>query len=112
MVRSDLIIAGSNFIFSHISQNYSHLLNSKKKLLVIFRGINVDYYNPDTVKESDEKKLIEKWKIDKNRSAGCMKTMQKPTKIENRSKSQCRVYEKGAKIKKIEKSIKIVVPGV
>ena len=66
MVRSDLIIAGSNFIFSHISQNYSHLLNSKKKLLVIFRGINVDYYNPDTVKESDEKKLIEKWKIDKN----------------------------------------------
>ena len=59
MVRSDLIIAGSNFIFSHISQNYSHLLNSKKKLLVIFRGINVDYYNPDTVKESDEKKLID-----------------------------------------------------
>ena len=31
MVRSDLIIAGSNFIFSHIKQNYSELLTIKKK---------------------------------------------------------------------------------
>ena len=30
MVRSDLIIAGSNFIFSHIKQNYSELLKIKK----------------------------------------------------------------------------------
>ena len=26
MVRSDLIIAGSNFIFSHIKENYSEFL--------------------------------------------------------------------------------------
>ena len=32
MVRSDLIIAGSNFIFSHIKQNYSKLITSKKKI--------------------------------------------------------------------------------
>jgi hypothetical protein len=31
MVRSDLIIAGSNFIFSHINKNYSDYLNTKKK---------------------------------------------------------------------------------
>ena len=46
MVRSDLIIAGSNFIFSHIKENYSKYLNSNQRFLVIFRGINVDYFNP------------------------------------------------------------------
>ena len=30
MTRADLIIAGSNFIFSHIKQNYSKYLNDKK----------------------------------------------------------------------------------
>ena len=32
MVRSNLIIAGSNFIFSHIKENYSDFLNVKKKI--------------------------------------------------------------------------------
>ncbi len=45
MLRSDLIIAGSNFIFSHIKENYSEYLNDKKKFLVIFRGINTDYFD-------------------------------------------------------------------
>ena len=36
MVRSDLIIAGSNFIFSHINENYSKYLNFKKKTFCIF----------------------------------------------------------------------------
>ena len=31
MLRSDLIIAGSNFIFSHINENYYNLINKKKK---------------------------------------------------------------------------------
>ena len=60
MVRSDLIIAGSNFIFSHIKENYSEFLKSKKKILVIFRGINVDYFDPSTKLEIDEKKLLKK----------------------------------------------------
>ena len=67
MVRSDLIIAGSNFIFSHIKENYSKYLNDKKKLLVIFRGINVDYFDPTTQIESDEKKLLKKWEIEKDK---------------------------------------------
>ncbi len=67
MVRSDLIIAGSNFIFSHIKQNYSKYLNDKKKLLVIFRGINVDYFDPTTKFESDEKKILKKWNIEKDK---------------------------------------------
>ena len=67
MTRADLIIAGSNFIFSHIKQNYSKYLNDKKKLMVIFRGINVDYFDPTTKIESDEKKLLKKWEIEKDK---------------------------------------------
>jgi glycosyltransferase involved in cell wall biosynthesis len=67
MVRSDLIIAGSNFIFSHIKQNYSKFLEAKKKLLVIFRGINVDYFDPSTKLDIDEKKLLKKWQIEKDK---------------------------------------------
>ena len=63
MVRSDLIIAGSNFIFSHIKENYSEFLTSQKKFLVIFRGINVDYFDSSTKLENDEKKILEKWNI-------------------------------------------------
>ena len=63
MVRSDLIIAGSNFIFSHIKENYFEFLSSKKKFLVIFRGINVDYFDSSTKLENDEKNLLQKWKI-------------------------------------------------
>jgi len=67
MVRSDLVIAGSNFIFSHINKNYSKYLNLKKKFLVIFRGINVDYYDPSTTTEIQEKKLLIEWQIDKSK---------------------------------------------
>jgi len=67
MVRSDLIIAGSNFIFSHIKENYSNYLNQKKKLLVIFRGINVDYFDPTTKLETEEKKLLKQWEIEKDK---------------------------------------------
>ena len=63
MLRSDLIIAGSNFIFSHIKENYSKYLSNKKKFLVIFRGINTDYFNPKKIKESDKNLLKKKWNI-------------------------------------------------
>jgi glycosyltransferase involved in cell wall biosynthesis len=63
MLRSDLVIAGSNFIFSHIKENYSDLIDMKKKFLVIFRGINVDYFDPSTTIENEEKKLLDEWQI-------------------------------------------------
>ena len=65
MVKSDLIIAGSNFIFSHIKENYIEYLKVKKKFLVIFRGINVDYFDASTKLERDEDKLLDKWEINK-----------------------------------------------
>ena len=67
MVRADLIIAGSNFIFSHITKNYAKYLDDKKKLMVIFRGINVDYFDPTTKIDIDEKKLLKKWDIEKDK---------------------------------------------
>ena len=67
MLRSDLIIAGTNFIFSHIQSNYSGYLNSKKKFLVIFRGINLEYFNPKRIKENDKYLLKKKWEIDENK---------------------------------------------
>ena len=67
MVRSDLIIAGSNFIFSHIQKNYSTYLNKEKKFLVIFRGINTEYFNPKKITDSDKTLLRKKWKIDNDK---------------------------------------------
>ena len=67
MVRSKLIIAGSNFIFSHIKENYSEFIDLKKKLLVIFRGINIDYFDQTSTIENDEIKLKKKWDIQDNR---------------------------------------------
>ena len=67
MVRSDLIIAGTNFIFSHIQNNYSKYLNTKKRFLVIFRGINMEYFNPKRIKENDKQLLKKKWNIEEKK---------------------------------------------
>jgi len=64
MVRSNLIIAGSNFIFSHIKENYSDYLTSNKRFLVIFRGINTDYFDPSTTLETDEFNLFKSWQLE------------------------------------------------
>jgi glycosyltransferase involved in cell wall biosynthesis len=67
MVRSNLIIAGSNFIFSHIKKNYSKYLNLKKKFLVIFRGINVDYFDASTTLETEENDLLSSWGVTRDK---------------------------------------------
>jgi glycosyltransferase involved in cell wall biosynthesis len=67
MVRSNLIIAGSNFIFSHIKDNYSKYLNLNKKFLVIFRGINVDYFDPSTTLEFEENNLLSSWGVTRDK---------------------------------------------
>ena len=64
MLRSDLVIAGSNFIFSHIKENYKEYLNSSKKFLVIFRGINIDYFDASTIFTEDEDKLFKSWNLE------------------------------------------------
>ena len=67
MVRSHLVIAGSNFIFSHISDNYGNFfLDGKRKLLVIFRGINTNYFNPKKISPLKLEKFSKQHKIDRN----------------------------------------------
>ena len=63
MLRAKLTIAGSNFIFSHINENYNEYLSKKKKLRVIFRGINVDYYNQKNISILKQEKLRQEWEI-------------------------------------------------
>jgi glycosyltransferase involved in cell wall biosynthesis len=68
MIKSDLIIAGSNFIFSHINENYPNYLKKNQKLLTIFRGINLEYFDSTKIKNDAELKLMNEWKIDKTLS--------------------------------------------
>ena len=56
------------FIFSHINENYSNYLNKNQKLLTIFRGINLEYFDSSKVKSDDVSKLMKEWKIDKTLS--------------------------------------------
>ena len=58
MVRSNLVIAGSNFIFDHIHKNYNEQIKSGKRVLVIFRGINTDYFSNSTITNEKISKLI------------------------------------------------------
>ena len=67
MLRAKLTIAGSNFIFSHINENYNEYLSKKKKLRVIFRGINVDYYNQKNISILKQEKLKQEWEITTNK---------------------------------------------
>ena len=67
MLRSNLIIAGSNFIFSHINENYNEYLNKKKKLRVIFRGINIDYFSQKNISVLKQEKLKMEWGLEQNK---------------------------------------------
>ena len=67
MLRSRLTIAGSNFIFNHINENYSEYLNKDKKLRVIFRGINVDYFNQKNISLLKQEKLKKEWDLEANK---------------------------------------------
>jgi len=67
MLRAKLTIAGSNFIFGHISENYSEYLSKEKKLRVIYRGINVDYYNQKNISILKQEKLKQEWGLTSNK---------------------------------------------
>ena len=67
MLRSKLTIAGSNFIFNHINENYNEYLNRKKKLRVIFRGINIDYYNQKNISILRKEKIKKEWELISNK---------------------------------------------
>ena len=63
MLKSKLTIAGSNFIFDHISESYNDYLNKKNKLRVIFRGINIEYYNQQNISILKQEKIKKEWEL-------------------------------------------------
>ena len=68
MVRSHLVISGSNFIFSHINENYGDFFkDGKRKLLVIFRGINTNYFYSQKILPSKIDKFSKQYGIDRNK---------------------------------------------
>ena len=68
MVRSDLVIAGSNYIFSHISEIYNNFFEKKKrKLLVIFRGINTNYFDSKKIPTHKLDKFSNQHNIDRQK---------------------------------------------
>jgi len=67
MVKSKLVIAGSNFIFNHINENYQKYLSpAKNKLMVIFRGINLEYFNSKYISDEKVSSLAQAWNINRN----------------------------------------------
>ncbi len=66
MVRSHVVIAGSNFIFDHINKNYKNLLKSGKRVLVIFRGINTEYFSNSSVSNEQINKLSNNLSLNTN----------------------------------------------
>ena len=68
MVRSDLVIGGSNFIFEHVYQHYRKFFeNKKRKFLVIFRGINTDFFSQKSIRANKLQNVIKEWNIDKTK---------------------------------------------
>ena len=67
MLRSKLTIAGSNFIFNHVNENYKEYLSKKKKLRVIFRGINIDYFNQKNISILKQERLKKDWGLSENK---------------------------------------------
>ena len=67
MLRAKLTIAGSNFIFNHINESYGEYLSKEKKLRVIFRGINLDYFNPKNISVLKQEKLKQEWDLSSNK---------------------------------------------
>tara|TARA_B100000963_G_scaffold328338_1_gene316748 strand:- start:2001 stop:3158 length:1158 start_codon:yes stop_codon:yes gene_type:complete len=64
MLRAKLTIAGSNFIFKHINENYGEYLNKRKKLRVIFRGINLDYFNKKNISILKLENVKKEWQLE------------------------------------------------
>ena len=55
----------AQFSIKDITIIYSERL--REKLLSIFRGINLEYFDANKINESEEINLIKKWKLDKQK---------------------------------------------
>ena len=63
MIRSDYIIAISNFIYSEIQTKY---LYTHQNVSVILRGVDINYFNPSLIDHNLLKKQIDQYSLRKN----------------------------------------------
>lgn len=56
MVKSDIVITGSNFILDHIKSNYE----TTKLVRLVKRGIDENYFNPFNIENSEKEKIRKK----------------------------------------------------
>ena len=53
MVKSDIVITGSNFILDHVKSNYE----TTKLVRLVKRGIDENYFNPFNIENSEKEKI-------------------------------------------------------
>ena len=59
MLKGNSVIAGSKFIFDHIKNNY----NYSKKIFLIPRGIDINYFSPKNLNIEDRNSVRVRWEI-------------------------------------------------
>ena len=62
MLRGNIVIAGSKFIFDHIKNNYNHT----KTVSFIPRGIDANYFSPKNPKIEQLNSIRSRWGIENN----------------------------------------------
>ena len=62
MLRGNIVIAGSKFIFDHIKNNYNHT----KTVSFIPRGIDTNYFSPKNPKIEQLNSIRSRWGIENN----------------------------------------------
>ena len=62
MLRGNIVIAGSKFIFDHIKNNYNHT----KPVSLIPRGIDTNYFSPKNPKIEQLNSIRSRWGIENN----------------------------------------------
>jgi len=65
MARGDQVIAISKFIQEHIEKKYKNYI-TPNKIKIIYRGVDLDYFDPQNVTKERSESLKKAWGLDKN----------------------------------------------
>lgn len=63
MTKGEMVVAISQFISEHMKKVYK---TPEDKIRVIYRGVDMEYFNPETVDEERVRKLKDKWSLTEN----------------------------------------------
>lgn len=63
MTRGEKVIAITKFVANHIKENYR---TPEDKIEIIYRGVDMEYFNPSRVDDERVRKLKERWRLTEN----------------------------------------------